>query len=220
MNNQLPVITIIGGTGREGPGLAMRWAYAGYPIIIGSRYEEKAQLTADELNNQLNVNTIRGMINEHAVKEAEICVLTVQFNAHQSVLESLKEELQGKLLVDTTARLDFRDPHPPEPPSAGQYAQEFLGKDVQVVAAFQNIPAHIIKRNYKEPLEADVLVCSEDVNAANLVIKMANDAGMRGYYAGGLENANVVEGITSILISMNKHYKVKTASISVTGIPG
>lgn len=220
MNINFPIIAILGGTGKEGPGLAVRWAHAGYPIIIGSRYAEKAQSTADDLNAKLNIDSVRGMQNSEAAIAADICVLTVKFTAHQAVLESLKDALQGKILVDTTARLDFRDPQPPDPPSAAQHAQALLGDGVIVVAAFQNIPAHVLSHNIGEPLYADVLVCSEDVLAADRVIKLAKDAGMRAFYAGGLKNALVVEGLTSILISMNKYYKVKNASIKVAGITG
>lgn len=218
MKNSLPVLAILGGTGKEGPGLALRWAYAGYPIIIGSRYEEKAKSTSDELNAKLNIDTIRGLENSEAARSADICVLTVKFTAHRSALESMKEALQGKILVDTTARLDFRDPQPPDPPSAAEYAQDLLGEGVKVVAAFQTIPAHLLSKNIEDPLYADVLICAEDMNAADQVIELAEAAGMRAFYAGGLRNAFVVEGLTAILISLNKHYKVKNASINVTGI--
>jgi NADPH-dependent F420 reductase len=218
-NNDLPVIAILGGTGKEGPGLAMRWAFAGYPIIIGSRSAEKAKTTADELNAKLSINSIRGLENNQAARKADICVLTIVQTAHQAALESLKDALQGKLLIDATARLDFRDPQPPLPPAAAQYAQDLLGPGVKVVAAFQNIPAHILKQNFREPLDLDVLVCSDEMDAVEVVIQLAQDAGMNAYYAGGLRNAVVVEGLTALLISMNKYYKVKNSSISVTGIP-
>ncbi len=214
----LPTIAILGGTGKEGPGLAMRWASAGYPIIIGSRQEEKAQATAAELREKLKLDNIRGMENSAAARQADLCVLTVVQAAHQSALESLKEALQGKILVDATARVDFRDPRPPAPPSAARLAQNILGAGVRVVAAFQNTPAHALKKNLGQPMEADVLVCADDMEAAEQVIRLAQAGGMRAYYAGGLDNALVVEGITSLLISINQHYGVKTASIRVTGI--
>lgn len=218
-NQSLPTLAILGGTGKEGPGLAMRWAYAGYPIIIGSRQLEKAQTTADELNEKLGVDTIRGLENGDAARAADICILTVVQHAHQQAVEGLKADLQGKILVDATARVEFRDPHPPGPPAAASYAQETLGSGVRVVAAFQNVPAHVLKKNLDEPLDADVLVCADDLDAAEQIIRLAQGGGMRAYYAGGLENSVVVEGMTAILISLNKHYKIKTASIGVTGIP-
>jgi 8-hydroxy-5-deazaflavin:NADPH oxidoreductase len=214
----LPVIAILGGTGKEGPGLALRWASAGYPVIIGSRQLEKAQATAAELNAALHTNTIRALENGPAARQADICVLTVVQAAHQSALESLRDDLQGKILVDATARVDFRDPHPPAPPSAARLAQDILGPGVRVVAAFQNVPAHTLKKNLAGSLNTDVLVCADDQDAADRVIELARAAGMRAWYAGGLDNAVVIEGLTAVLISLNQRYAVKTASIGVTGI--
>ena len=117
---QYPTIAVLGGTGKEGPGLAMRWANAGYPIIIGSRQTEKAVKIANELNSHLGIDTIRGLQNNDAAIQADISVLTVVYTAHQIALESLKGDLNGKILVDATARVDFRDPKPPSPPSAAR----------------------------------------------------------------------------------------------------
>lgn len=216
--SSLPILAILGGTGKEGTGLALRWASAGYSVIIGSRQAEKAQATAAELNLQLGRGNISGMENAAAARCAEICVLTVVQTAHAQAIASLKNALQGKILVDATARVDFRDPRPPDPPSAARHAQNHLGSGVRVVAAFQNVPAHALKKNLGGPLETDVLVCADDLAAAEEVIRLAQAAGMRAYYAGGLDNAIVVEGLTALLISINKHYALKTASIAVTGI--
>lgn len=213
-----PRIAILGGTGKEGPGLALRWASVGYPILIGSRQLEKAQATAAELNERLGKELVIGLENLDAARQAEISVLTVVQTAHQSALESLKDALQGKILVDATARVDFRDPRPPEPPSAARVAQEILGEGARVVAAFQNVPAHSLKKKLGESLDMDVLVCADDLRAAQIVMELAEAAGMQAYYAGNLDNASVVEGLTSILISVNKHYGVKTASIAITGL--
>lgn len=212
-------IAILGGTGKEGPGLAMRWARAGYPIIIGSRQLEKAQRVAGELNASLDLNTISGLENGDAAQSADLCVLTVVQSAHQSALEGLKGDLQGKILVDATARVDFRDPKPPQPPAAARIAQDILGPRVRVVSAFQSVPAHTLKANLDQPLDLDVLVCADDLDAAREVVELAEAGGMRAYYAGGLDNAIVVEGLTALLISLNKHYGVKTASVGVTGVP-
>ena len=214
----LPTLAILGGTGKEGPGLALRWAAAGYKVIIGSRQTEKARVTASELNQQLGIDTITGMHNSEAIHNADICVLTVVQSAHQAILENLRDDLQGKILVDTTARVDFRDPIPPEPPSAGRIAQEILGSGVRVVAAFQNVPAHALQKNLGQPLDLDVLVCADDEQAWQEVIKLAQAIGVRAYFAGNLDNAIVVEGLTSLLISMNQQHGVKTASVGITGI--
>jgi NADPH-dependent F420 reductase len=212
-----PTIAVLGGTGKEGPALALRWAFAGYPVIIGSRQAEKAQATATELNAKLGTNLVRGMENNAAALAADICVLTVVYTAHEAAIENLHEALQGKILIDATARINFRDPRPPAPPSAARLAQQSLGLGVRVVAAFQNVPAHTLRNNLGSSLETDVLVFSDDLRAADEAIKLAEAGGMRGYYAGGLDNAIVAEGLTAMLISVNKHYKTKTASIRVTG---
>lgn len=214
----MPTLAILGGTGKEGPGLALRWAAVGYKVIIGSRQTEKAQATAAELNQQLGIDLITGMQNSDAIHNADICVLTVIQSAHQAILENLRDALQGKILIDTTARVDFRDPKPPEPPSAGRMAQDILGSGVRVVAAFQNIPAHLLQKNLDQPLDMDILLCTDDEQAWQEVVKLAHAIGITAYFAGNLDNAIVVEGLTSLLISLNKQYGVKTASIGVTGI--
>ena len=218
MTQPKPVIAILGGTGKEGPGLATRWARSGYRVVIGSRQEEKAQATAAGLNAALGIQTITGLENRAAAHLADICVLTVVYTAHQSAIESMKNVLQGKILVDATARVDFRDPKPPAPPSAARLAQEVLGSGVRVVAAFQNVPAYLLIANPDKPLDNDVLVCADDLEAAGIVIQLAQGGGMTAYYAGGLDNAVVVEGLTAMLISINKYYGVKTASVGITGI--
>ncbi len=217
MDIRKPIIAVLGGTGKEGPGLAMRWARAGYQVIIGSRQIDKAKDTAQKLNETLGIETIKGLENSAAAKSADICVLTVVQSAHQSAIESLKDELQGKILVDATARVDFRKPAPPPPPAAAEIAQSILGEGVKVVAAFQNVPAHSL-RNLEENIASEVMVCGDDIEAAMTVVSLAEAGGMRAYYAGPLYNAITVEGLTAILISLNKNYKVKTASIGITGI--
>jgi NADPH-dependent F420 reductase len=218
MTEPLPIIAIIGGTGKEGTGLALRWAHAGYKIVIGSRQAEKASQVAEKINNQLGINRVSGLENLEAARRGEICVLAVIQSAHQQIVESLKGEIGGKILVDATSRVDYRDPRPPDPPCAAQLSQELLGPSVRVVAAFQNVPANSLYMAIEQAMDADVLVCSDDLQAAEEVVRLAQAAGMRGYYAGALANAIVVEGLTSVLISLNKHYKVKNASVKVAGI--
>ena len=212
-----PTLAILGGTGSEGPGLAMRWAYAGYKVIIGSRQAEKAEATAAELNEKLGVDSIKGMANEDAARVAEISVLTVVQSAQQPALQGLVDALQGKILIDATARVEFRDPKPPSQPSAGRIAQDILGEGVKVVAAFQNVPASALKKNLNKPVKTDVLVCADIVEVGEQVVALAEDGGMRAFYAGGLDNAVVVEGLTALLIAMNKHYGGH-GTVQITGI--
>ena len=212
-------IALIGGTGNLGPGLALRWAKAGHTVFIGSRTSEKAEEVASELNEILGDSLILGLDNASAVQRAEICVLTVVQSAHDPALESLKEELQGKILIDATARTSFPDLTPPAPPSAARIAQNILGKGVRVTAAFQNVAASSLKKNLGEQLNSDVIVCADDLEAALTVIALSKSAGMQAYYAGDLDKAIVVEGFTSLVISMNKHYKVHAGTIKIAGIP-
>ena len=211
-------LAIIGGTGNLGPGLAKRWALAGYRILIGSRESEKAERVAAELNEELSMEGIVGYQNYEAAKQADIVVLTVKATAHEAVVESIKDAVEGKIVIDTTARVDFRSPSPPAAPAAASMAQEAFGSSAKVVAAFQTVPAHRLSDDASGPLDLDVLVCSNHMAAAEEVIKLVRAAGMHGYYAGELENAIVIEGLTSLLISMNKHYGSKAATIAVRGL--
>ncbi len=201
------VIAILGGTGKEGTGLALRWAKAGYSIIIGSRDTQRAQDTAAELRKILGTETINGMENSAAAESADICVLTIVANAHQAAIEELKDALQGKIVVDTTTRVLFSKPIPPGPPSAARIAQDILGNGARVVAAYQNVPASALRKNLDKPVNSDVMVCGDDMEAVETVIALTEDAGMQAYYAGGLDNAFVIEGITALLIKMNQYYK-------------
>lgn len=211
-------IAILGGTGNQGPGLALRWANAGYRIIIGSRQEKRAQATADELNEKLGSTFIRGMRNEDAAKNANICVLTVVATAHQEVLENLKDALQGKILIDVTAKVVFPNADVPSPPSAARVAQNILGDGVRVVAAFQNVPSHMLALSLDEPLDLDVLVFAENAETANEAMLLSDAGGMNAYYAGGLDKAIVVEGITAVLVELNRRYGSKDGAIKITGI--
>ena len=201
------VIAILGGTGKEGTGLALRWAKAGHSIIIGSRENQRAQDSAAELRKILDLETITGMENSAAAKAADICVLTIVANAHRAAIEELKDVLQGKIVVDTTTRVLFSKPIPPGPPSAARIAQDILGSGAKVVAAYQNVPASALRKKLDKPVNSDVMVCADDMEAVKTVIALTEDAGMRAYYAGGLDNAFVVEGLTALLIKMNQHYK-------------
>jgi NADPH-dependent F420 reductase len=211
-----PTIAILGGTGHEGTGLALRWASNGYQVIIGSRKEEKALKVSGELNEILGENLIRGMENGAAAQEADINVLTVVATAHEAAVMGLKDDLQGKILVDATARIQFPNPKPPEPPSAARTAQDILGEGVRVVAAFQNIPASALKNLDKE-LDSDVLVCADQQEDAAQVMELIRGAGMNAYFAGDLDIAITLEGITAVLVYLNKYNDIKHASIKIVG---
>lgn len=213
-------IAIAGGTGKEGKGLAYRWAKAGYQIIIGSRALEKAQLAADDLNQLLGgKNLVKGMANIDAATAADLVVLTVPFAAHQDTLLALKEALKGKILIDVTVPLVPPKVTKVQMPPAGSAAQEaalVVGTETRVCAAFQNISyEHLL---HDEKITCDVLVTGVDKEARTVVLKLVADAGMVGWDAGPIENSVVLEGMTSILIGINKQFNSQSAGIQITGI--
>jgi hypothetical protein len=213
-------LAILGGTGNVGPGLAFRWAKAGYNVIIGSRLLKKAERAAAEVNERLDRVAVRGMVNQDAVGVSEIVVLTVPYEAHVSILEDLKDQLQGKVLVDTTVPLNPPNVSVVQMPPAGsaaQEAQEILGDGVDVVAAFQNIAAVHLMEDH--PVPSDVLVCGGSEAARQQVLQLVAAARLVGWDAGPVQNAVVVEGLTSILIGINEHYKIESAGIRITGEP-
>jgi NADPH-dependent F420 reductase len=217
--NLLLSIAVLGGTGKEGKGLAYRWARAGYRVLIGSRTTEKAVAAANEIREMLEDGfSVEGMSNLEAAHEADISVLTVPYSAHRETLESLKAELKGKILVDVTVPLVPPKVATVQMPAAGSAAQEakqILGDDVQVCAAFQNIGYdHLLD---DADVECDVLVTGTSKDARAEIIKLVEAAGLRGWDAGPIENSVVVEGLTSILIGINKKYGSTHAGIKITG---
>ena len=217
----METVVVLGGTGNEGPGLALRWAKSGkYKVLIGSRQTEKGERVARELNARLGRDLIGGGSNEDAAREADLCVLTIPYSAHAATLAGLHAVLQGRILIDVTVPLK-----PPKvsqvyiPPggSAGQEAQAILGPGVRVVSAFQNVGMTHLAED-ESHIDCDVLVCGDDKDAKAAAISLAEAAGMRGIDAGPLQNGIVVEGLTSILIGINMRYKVKGAGIKITGI--
>lgn len=213
-------IGIIGGTGKEGKGLAYRWAKAGHTIIIGSRQAEKALAAANDVNLMLGGSaTVSGVENEKAAVRADIVVLTVPFGVHVDMCTFLKPFVQGKIFVDVTVPLVpprvTRVQMPPEG-SAAQQAQAILGEGVQVVTAFQNISyEHLLN---DEEVACDVLVCGAK-DAREVVIGLVRDAGLVGWSGGPIENSVVAEGLTSVLIGLNKQFGIQDAGIRITGIP-
>lgn len=212
-------VAVLGGTGKEGSGLAMRWALHGYRVIIGSRDAERAQTKAAEFNETLGGDYITGMSNEDAAKAGHIVVLSVPYAAHKATIESVKPNLSGKILVDVTVPLQppaIRTVHVPEGHAAGLEAQSYAGDDVRVVVAFQNTSFTKLKK-LDQPIDCDVLICGDDADAKAEVIKLSEAAGMRGIDAGPLANAVAVEALTPVLLYINKQYKVKGAGIRITG---
>ncbi len=216
----LLTIAVLGGTGKEGSGLAMRWALKGYRVIIGSRDPERAAARSAEMNAQLGSDYLTGMANADAAAQAHLVVLSVPYAAHQTTLESVRSQVAGKVLVDLTVPLQppkVRTVHLPKGGAAALEAQALLGDSVQVVAAFQNVSAEHLG-DPDHVVDCDVLVCGNDANAKATVIRLVEAAGMRGVDAGPLANAVAVESLTPVLLYINKAYGVKGAGIRITGI--
>jgi len=217
-------IAISGGSGALGSGLALRWAAAGYPVIIGSRDLARAESAASSIGARIAESgtetvSLQAMDNVAAAQAGDCVVLTVPFSHHHSILESIRKALAGKILIDVTVPLV-----PPKvgtavvPPagSAAAGAQALLGDDVRVVSALQNVPATSLQA--EGPVDCDVLVCGDDRDARETVIGMLADAGMRGLHAGPVANSVASETLTSVLITINRQFKCH-AAIRITGLP-
>jgi NADPH-dependent F420 reductase len=221
-NTHLP-IGIVGGTGDLGRGLALRLATAGHPVLIGSRKPDQAVEAAASLNAELGSRgvdhqPIKGMDNVSAADRGDMVFVTVPFSAHTPTLETIREVVQGKVLVDVTVPLVpprvARVQLPPEG-SAGMIAQTLLGEAVHVVSAFQNVAAAHLQADMEIP--CDVLVTGNEKTARQAVIDLIEAMGMRGFHAGLIHNAAAAEALTSVLININKQYKTH-AGLRLTGI--
>ena len=215
----LLTIAVLGGTGKEGKGLAYRWAKAGYQVLIGSRSSEKAVTTASEIMELLEgSSSVVGTTNLEAAQQADIIVLTVPYSAHRDTLESVKDAARGKLLIDVTVPLvppKLSKVQMPAAGSAAQEAKEILGEDVEVAAAFQNVShQHLLG---EENVECDVLVTGTSKKARTEALTLVEAADLIGWDAGPIENSVVVEGLTSVLININRIYGSKYAGIRITG---
>jgi 8-hydroxy-5-deazaflavin:NADPH oxidoreductase len=213
-------IGIVGGSGKQGSGLAMRWARAGHSIALGSRDAAKARARAAELAK--DGQAIEGGDNVWAAREAEVVVLTVPYDAHESTIRSIAEVAQGKVFVDVTVPL-----RPPKvsrvqlPPgqAAALEAQAILGASTPVVATLHHVssthladPTHVI--------QCDVLVAADDPRAKTTALGLVRDLGLRGLDAGPLANAIALESLTPVLIHLNRIYKSQGAGIVFTDLPG
>ena len=218
-------IAVIGGTGPAGMGLALRWARAGESIIIGSRDEKRAKETAEIIQKKAGPQAnVSGMENAAACAAADILMLTVPFEGQAGILKQLKPAItEGSILIDATVPLAASVGGRPSRPlgvwqgSAAQQAAELVPKGVSVVAAFHNLSADLL--NGDAPLDCDVIVCSDDPDAAQLTRELASKIpGVRAIDGGKLENARIVEQITALLIGLNIRLKGHSG-IRITGLP-
>lgn len=217
MSDDKPTLAVVGGTGALGTGIARRLAWANYPVVIGSRTREKAQEAVNTLSD--GGRPILPATNAEAAAQASIVILTVPWANHTAILDEIKPHVGGKLVIDTTVPLVpprvARVQLPPEG-SAAVAAQQHLGEGTRVVAAFHNVAAHKLQQDID--IDCDVLVFGDAVADRETVLALVEAMGLRGLHAGPLANAAAAEALTSVLIGINRAYKVDGAGIRITGI--
>ena len=211
-------IAVLGGTGPQGRGLARRFAAAGLDVVLGSRDAARAEAAASEL---ASVGRVRGASNAEAAAAGDIVLVVVPWDGHAELLESLKDALAGKVVVDCVNPLGFDKQGayalPVEEGSATQQAAAILTGS-RVVGAFHNVSAVLLEDPSITSVDTDVLVLGDDREATDLVQALADVVpGMRGMYGGRLRNAHQVEALTANLIAINRRYKAH-AGVRVTDV--
>lgn len=220
-------IATVGGTGDQGLGLALRFAKAGEEVIIGSRDVKKALNAVNLVKKMIKeeINNIQAATNSEAAQEGDIVLLTVPLQAQMATLSSIKDDVEGKIIVDATVPLESCIGGSPVrfvnvwEGSAVERTAEFLkDKNVQVISAFNNISAASLT-NIDSEVDCDCLISGEDEEAKTLVMELAEKIpGVRSIDCGGLENARIVEKITPLLINLNIRNRIKLAGIRITGL--
>ena len=211
-------IAIIGGTGKEGRAIAHRWLLAGHDIALGSRDAERGKATAKELVALGLKGNVEGGDNLWAAQQAELALLAIPYAAHHTTLTELKEALRGKILIDITVPLkppQVRTVHLPAGQSAALEAQALLGSEVRVVATLHHVSStHLADTEH--PLPCDILTCSDDSAALDLVLKLLNDLGAQAFDAGPLQNSIALESLTPVLLHLGRRYKSPGMGIRLT----
>jgi len=211
-------IALVGGTGKEGRGMALRWARAGHNVFIGSRDAERAQATAAELGTEAG-HTLQGGSNVDAIGASEIVVLSVPYSAHTGTLEELKPALAGKVLIDITVPLQppkVTSVHLPAGQSAALETQAILGSATPVVAALHHVSS-VHLRDLNHAIDCDVLACSDDKAALEQAMALIKDLGVRVFDAGVLRNSIAIESLTPVLLHLNRAQKGRSVGIRITG---
>jgi 8-hydroxy-5-deazaflavin:NADPH oxidoreductase len=214
-------IAILGGTGKEGAGLAQRWAQAGHEIVIGSRDPERARAKAAELAQRVPGARAEGMSNRAAAESAQIVIVAVPASGVEATLPEVREACRGKVVVSAVVPLTFGGGRlftPPPQGSSAELAQELLGPEARVVAAFHHIAAHELSST-EHSIECDLLLCGADPDARKAVAELGASIGLRAVDVGALSNAGPLEGITAVLATVNRRYKLKNSGIKITGLP-
>jgi 8-hydroxy-5-deazaflavin:NADPH oxidoreductase len=217
---QTVTIAILGGTGQEGGGLALRFAKSGHRVILGSRSAARAVERAAEMNVRLGRDAVSGADNKAAATAADTVILTVPYAAQRATVEEVRDALTGKILIDATVPLMPPKVSRVQLPAGGSAAaaiQALLGDAVRVVSAFQNVSAHHLN-DLDHDVDCDVLVCGDDAAARETVIGLAAAIGLTAWHAGPIVNSAAAEALTSVMIFINRHYKSPGSGIRVTGV--
>ncbi len=215
-----PTLAILGGTGALGTGLAMRWAGAGYPVVLGSRSREKAQAAARDIAPGNGAPAVRGEDNAGAAAAGDIVVIAVPYSNHDAILDEMRPHVAGKIVVDAVVPLvppKVSLAQLPAQGSAAQIAQERLGNIARVVSAFHNVAA--AKLQAGGAVDCDVLVFGDDREARERVIALTEALGTRGVDGGPIANSVAAEALTAVIIGINRRYKIAGAGIRITGMP-
>jgi len=209
-------VAIVGGTGNLGGALALRLGAPGVRIVIGSRDAEKAKKAVETLKPNLRAGEIVGMTNQEAVRGADFVVIAVPYEGHAQMVSDLKGQLAGKVVIDSVVPLNKVRPFVPAAGSALQEAQGILGDEAPVIGALHNISA-VDLGDVDSPL-GDVLVCGDNAEAKQKVMEIIRRIGATAYDGGPASNAYVIEGLTGVIIHLNRKYKSKHGSIKITGL--
>ena len=209
-------VAIVGGTGNLGSALALRLGAPGVKVIIGSRDAQKAQNAVATLKPKMRAGELSGTTNQEAVKQAEFVVIAVPYEGHQQMVQDLKGQLAGKIVIDAVVPLKKIRPFVPPDGSALQEAQQIIGAEAPVIGALHNISA-VDLGEFDSPL-GDVLVCGDNEEAKQKVMEIIRRIGARAFDGGPAANAYVIEGLTGVIIHLNRKYKSKHGSVKITGI--
>jgi hypothetical protein len=209
-------VAIVGGTGNLGSALAVRFGAPGVKVIIGSRDEQKARTAVETLKPKMRAGELEGTTNRQAVKDAGFVVIAVPYEGHAQTVQDLKGQVAGKIIINAVVPLKKLRPFVPPAGSALQEAQQILGDEAPVIGALHNISA--VDLGDMDSSLGDVLVCGDNPEAKEKVIDIIRRVGARAFDGGPAYNAYVIEGLTGVIIYLNRKYKSKHGSIKITGI--
>jgi NADPH-dependent F420 reductase len=209
-------IAIVGGTGNLGTALALRLGAPGVKVIIGSRDAAKAEAVVEALQPKMRAGELTGTTNRQAVQDADFVVIAVPYEGQSQMIQDLKGQVAGKIIIDTVVPLNKVRPFVPPAGSALQEAQQILGDEAPVIGALHNISA--VDLGDVESSLGDVLVCGDNAEAKQKVMEIIRRIGARPFDAGPAANAYVIEGLTGVIIHLNRKYKSKHGSIRISGI--